>query len=83
MGADHAVAAFWGDEFPNVADGVLDQDLRDPRLGGARNRLPRPAATAIGSGRLGEYEGLRIAAGAPKGGLDFAYARRLSARCQF
>jgi folate-binding protein YgfZ len=73
MSADRAVAAFWGDEAPSVGEGVLYADPRDPRLGW-RAILPRPAATAIGSEHGSEYEGLRIAAGAPKGGLDFAYA---------
>jgi tRNA-modifying protein YgfZ len=71
--ADRAVAAFWGDEPPSVDEGVLYADPRDPRLGW-RAILPRPIAAAVGLEHLGEYEGLRIAAGAPKGGLDFAYA---------
>jgi tRNA-modifying protein YgfZ len=69
--ADRTVAAFWGDERPSV-DGLLYADPRDPRLGW-RAILPRPVAAAIGSEHAGEYEGLRIAVGAPKGGLDFAY----------
>jgi folate-binding protein YgfZ len=70
--ADRAVAAFWGDEPPSVAEGLLYIDPRDPRLGW-RAILPRPVAAAVGSEHLGEYEGLRIAVGAPKGGLDFGY----------
>jgi tRNA-modifying protein YgfZ len=70
--ADRAVAAFWGDDPPSVDEGVLYADPRDPRLGW-RAILPRPIAAAIGSEHAGEYEGLRIAVGAPKGGLDFAY----------
>src|ERR1700728_1471881 len=73
VSADRAVAAFWGDESPSVAEGLLYADPRDPRLGW-RAILPRPLAAAIGSEHGGEYEGLRIAVGAPKGGLDFAYA---------
>ena len=73
VSADRAVAAFWGDESPSVAEGLLYADPRDPRLGW-RAILPRPIAAAIGSEHGGEYEGLRIAVGAPKGGLDFAYA---------
>jgi folate-binding protein YgfZ len=73
MSADRAVAAFWGAEAPGVADGVLYTDPRDPRLGW-RAILPRPIAAAVGLEHAGEYEGLRIAAGTPKGGLDFAYA---------
>ena len=50
-------------------------------LAGARSAAPD--AAAIGSEHVGEYEGLRIAVGAPKGGLDFAYSGRLPARRQF
>jgi folate-binding protein YgfZ len=70
---DRAVAAFWGAEPATVDEGVLYADPRDPRLGW-RAILPRAIAAAIGSEHGGEYEGLRIAVGAPKGGLDFAYA---------
>ena len=72
VNADRAVVAFWGDEPPHVDDGLLYADPRDPRLGW-RAILPRPIAAAIGSAQVGEYEGLRIAVAAPKGGLDFAY----------
>jgi tRNA-modifying protein YgfZ len=72
MSADQAVAAFWGAEAPHVDEGVLCADPRDPRLGW-RAILPRPTAAAFGSEHVNEYEGLRIAVGAPKGGLDFAY----------
>lgn len=73
VSADRAVAAFWGGEAPTVEDGVLYADPRDARLGW-RAILPRTSAGAIGSVHGDEYEGLRIAVGAPKGGLDFAYA---------
>ena len=73
VSADRAVAAFWGDESPSVAEGLLYADPRDPRLGW-RAILPRPIAGAVGTEHVNEYEGLRIAVGAPKGGLDFAYA---------
>jgi folate-binding protein YgfZ len=69
---ERAVVAFWGNE-PASAEGFVYADPRDPRLGW-RAILPRPSAATVGSEHLGEYEGLRIAAGAPKGGLDFAYA---------
>jgi tRNA-modifying protein YgfZ len=69
---DRAVAAFWGDEPPSVTEGLFYPDPRDPRLGW-RAILSRPTATAIGSEHADEYEGLRIAIGAPKGGVDFAY----------
>jgi folate-binding protein YgfZ len=68
-----AVVAFWGDDPPSVAEGLLYADPRDPRLGW-RAILPRPVAAAVGLEHVNEYEGLRIAVGAPKGGVDFAYA---------
>jgi folate-binding protein YgfZ len=71
--ADRAVAAFWGEMPPGIDDGLLYADPRDPRLGW-RAILPRPVATAVGLEHVNEYEGLRIAVGAPKGGVDFAYA---------
>jgi len=70
--ANRAVAAFWGDELPSINEGLVYADPRDPRLG-SRAIVAREVAAAIGSERLGEYEALRIAVGAPKGGLDFAY----------
>ena len=70
--AGRAVAAFWEAEPPRIDGGLIYADPRDPRLG-FRAVLPRAIAAAIGSERAGEYEALRIAAGAPKGGLDFAY----------
>ena len=70
--AGRAVAAFWGEMPPRIDDGLLFADPRDPRLGW-RAILPRPTAAALGSEHVNEYEGLRIAVGAPKGGLDFAY----------
>ena len=72
VSAGRAVAAFWGDEPPSPAEGLVYADPRDPRLGW-RAILPRPGAAAVGTEHAGEYEGLRIAVGAPKGGLDFAY----------
>ena len=72
MSADQAVAAFWGAEAPHIEEGVPYADPRDPRLGW-RAIQPRPTAAAFGSEHVNEYEGLRIAVGAPKGGLDFAY----------
>jgi tRNA-modifying protein YgfZ len=72
VSADRAVAAFWGAK-PASVEGLLYADPRDARLGW-RAILPRPLAAAVGLEHAGEYEGLRIAVGAPKGGLDFAYA---------
>jgi len=70
--ANRAVAAFWGDEPPGVDEGLVYADPRDPRLG-SRAIVARAIAAAIGSERLAEYEALRIAVGAPRGGVDFAY----------
>jgi folate-binding protein YgfZ len=71
--AGRAVVAFWGDDPPSVAEGLLYADPRDPRMGW-RVILPRPVAAAVGLEHVNEYEALRIAVGAPKGGVDFAYA---------
>jgi tRNA-modifying protein YgfZ len=70
--AGRAVAAFWGDEPASVDGGILYADPRNPRLGW-RAILPRSLAAAVGSEHVNEYEGLRIAVVAPKGGVDFAY----------
>ena len=55
-----------------MTEGLVYADPRDPRLG-SRAILARPDAAAIGSEHAGEYEALRIATAAPKGGVDFAY----------
>jgi folate-binding protein YgfZ len=73
VSGDQAVAAFWGAEAPQINDGLLYADPRAPRLGW-RAILSRSAAAAAGLEHANEYEGLRIAVGTPKGGLDFAYA---------
>jgi folate-binding protein YgfZ len=70
--AGRAVAAVWGGDPLIAAGGLLYADPRDPRLG-FRAILPRATAAALGSEHASEYEGLRIAVGAPKGGLDFPY----------
>jgi tRNA-modifying protein YgfZ len=70
--ATRAVAAFWGEEPPSLTEGLVYADPRDPRLG-FRAIVAREIAAAIGSEHAGEYEALRIAVGAPKGGADFAY----------
>src|SRR5208337_2243454 len=71
--ADRAVVAFWGDEEPDEApDSVLYADPRDSRLGW-RAIMPRGQAVQIGEEHAPTYEALRIAAGVPKGGVDFVY----------
>jgi tRNA-modifying protein YgfZ len=69
--ADHGVVAGWGDEPQNAVGGVVYRDPRAPL--GWRAILPRRQAMAVGAGLVHEYEGLRIALGVPKGGVDFAY----------
>ena len=70
--AGRAVVAFWGGppHFPPGAAAYVDP--RESRLG-SRAILPRAAAETIGTAEAAAYEALRIAAGAPKGGVDFVY----------
>ena len=71
--ADRAVAAFWGDE-PASRPKAFSTPTRAIRAwAGARSCRARSPPRS-GSEHVNEYEGLRIAVGAPKGGLDFAYA---------
>jgi tRNA-modifying protein YgfZ len=72
VSGDRAVAAFWGGQPGAVEGGLVYADPRDRRLGW-RAMLPRPIAAALGVEHVNEYEGLRIAVAAPKGGADFAY----------
>ena len=72
ISADKAVAACWGGE-PRTHEGFVFADPRDARLG-FRAVLPRASAPVLDQARLGQYEAHRIAVGAPKGGVDFAYA---------
>jgi folate-binding protein YgfZ len=64
-----AVLAYLGTE-PRV-DGIVVRDPRSEALG-FRAYMPRAAATAA-STDIEPYEKCRIAAGAPKGGIDFPY----------
>ncbi len=70
--ADHRVVAFWGAQPENAPGAVFYADPRDPRLGW-RAILPRARAVAVGEAHAETYEGLRIGAGVPKGGVDFVY----------
>jgi tRNA-modifying protein YgfZ len=70
--AERAVVAFWVEAPDNASDFVLYADPRDPRLGW-RGIMPRERAIAIGKEHAPSYEALRIGAGVPKGGVDFAY----------
>ena len=70
--AGHGVIACWGGEPGNAPGGIVYADPRDSRLGW-RAILPRASAVAVGEANAGEYEALRVGAGVPKGGVDFAY----------
>ncbi len=70
--ADHRIVAFWGAQPGNAPGAVFYADPRDPRLGW-RAILPRASAVAVGEAHAETYEGLRIGAGVPKGGVDFVY----------
>jgi folate-binding protein YgfZ len=65
------VVAFWGEKPGDTPDAVVYRDPRDARLGW-RTIMPRDKALA-GVAAHGAYEALRISAGVPKGGVDFAY----------
>ncbi len=70
--ADNAVVAGWAGEPEHTPDGVFYADPREPELGW-RAILPRNRAAALWDASAAVYEGRRIAAGVPKGGVDFAY----------
>ena len=66
------VAAFWGQEVPQGAEGTLFKDSRAENMG---FRLIAPHATLAKFAPTQEaaYEEHRIAEGVPKGGVDFPY----------
>jgi len=70
--AERAVIAAWDEDVATPLGAFVYRDPRDPRLG-RRAVVARADAVAIGDAELGAYEALRIAAGVPKGGVDFAY----------
>jgi hypothetical protein len=70
LSAEQGVAALWGGE-PEAGSGFVFADPRDARLG-FRAILPR-RALGLAPDRASEYDSHRIAVGAPKGGVDFAY----------
>jgi len=70
--AERAVVAAWDEDAAMPAGAFVYRDPRDPRLG-LRAIVARAEAVAIGEAELASYEALRIAACAPKGGVDFAY----------
>ena len=69
---ERAVVAAWGDDVVLPEGAFVYRDPRDPRLG-LRAIVARAEAAVIGEAGLASYEALRIAACAPKGGVDFAY----------
>jgi folate-binding protein YgfZ len=66
------VVADWGGAAVLPTEALVYADPRAAALG-RRAILPRGAAEALGEAALAAYEALRIAAGAPMGGVDFAY----------
>ena len=71
--ADRAVVAFWGERASGRRRRPFSTPTRAIRAwAGARSCRARPPLRSDLE-HVDEYEGLRIAAGAPKGGLDFAY----------
>jgi tRNA-modifying protein YgfZ len=71
VSAEKAVAVSWGGD-PQDVEGLVFADPRDARLG-VRGIVARSAAEAWTPSDVAAYEAHRIAIGAPKGGVDFAY----------
>jgi hypothetical protein len=70
--ASLGVVADWDDAAALPAETLAYADPRSAALG-RRAILPRAAAEAYCEAALPAYEALRIAVGAPRGGVDFAY----------
>ncbi len=70
--AAFGVIAAWGDAAVLPVDALAYADPRAAALG-RRAILPRAAAEGFGQAGLPSYEAERIAAGVPKGGVDFPY----------
>ena len=68
---DRRVVANWGAEPENAPDALFYADPRDPRIGW-RAILPSALGVAVGQEHIATYEALRIGAGVPRGGVDFA-----------
>jgi len=69
---ERAVVAAWSEDVVLPDGALVYRDPRDPRLG-LRAIVARAEAVTVGEAELASYEALRIAACAPKGGVDFAY----------
>ncbi|MGO9675180.1 MAG: YgfZ/GcvT domain-containing protein [Methylocella sp.] len=69
------VAAILDDDAPVDIEGIVYRDLRAPGMGrriiAAREALAK--ISNAGDDLLADYEARRIAAGVPKGGVDFVY----------
>jgi folate-binding protein YgfZ len=72
VSADFGIVADWGDAIDLPAGAQVYADPRAATLG-RRAVLPRAAAEAFTEAALPAYEAARIAVGAPRGGVDFAY----------
>jgi hypothetical protein len=66
------IAAFWGQEAPQAADGIVFRDPRSDELG-QRLIAPHAVLEKLALDDEQTYEDHRIAAIVPKGGIDFAY----------
>lgn len=66
------VAAFWGQEPPQETDGVVFKDPRAAEMG-FRMIAPHAVLAKLVPAEEESYEAYRIAAGVPKGGIDFPY----------
>jgi folate-binding protein YgfZ len=71
----YAVAAVWGGPPPETDGLIIYRDMRSPGMG-LRVIAPRDLPTMFG-GDEAAYEAHRIAEGAPKGGVDFAYGESI------
>ncbi len=66
------VAAFWGQEAPQGFEGTVFKDSRAEDMG-LRLIAPHAALAKLATAPEEAYEEHRIAAGVPKGGIDFPY----------
>jgi len=70
--AELGIVADWGGAAPLPSDAVVYDEPRAVSLG-RRAIVARAAAVTFGEADAAAYEAQRIAAGVPKGGVDFAY----------
>ncbi len=72
MSEQLGVAAFWGQEAPQAPGGTVFRDGRSPAMG-SRLIAPHAELAKLATPQLDAFEAHRIAAGVPKGGIDFPY----------